>query len=133
MPLPRLGPVREARPARHPGALNPAVTDANIHETICRLDGYTGSERPPDSVTEPEKRAEMAAYDNRAPLSTVELDHDVPLTLGGAVNDMRNYWPEPNHPGSHPTVTTVTPRTSSKERCTTSCVAANCHSAGRRR
>lgn len=82
-----------------PGALNPAVTDANIHETICRPGGYTASERPPESVTEPEKRAEMAAYDNSAPLSAVELDHDVPLTLGGAVNDTRNYWVEPNYRG----------------------------------
>ena len=62
-----------------PGALNPAVTQANIEQTICRPGGYTASVRPPESVTEPEKRALMAAYDNRAPCRNVELDHIVSL------------------------------------------------------
>ena len=52
-------------PRCSPGALNPAVTQANIEQTICRPGGYTASVRPPETVTEPEKRALMAAYDNR--------------------------------------------------------------------
>ena len=58
--------------------------------------------RPPESVTEPEKRALMAAYGNTAPLSTVELDHIVSLAAGGAANDPRNLYPEPNYPDVSP-------------------------------
>ena len=42
-----------------PGALNPAVTQANIRQTICQ-DGWTDTIRPPESVTEPEKAASMS-------------------------------------------------------------------------
>lgn len=85
-----------------PGALSPAVTQANIRRTICRRGGYTGSIRPPETVTEPEKRALMAAYDNTAPLDSVENDHVVSLDLGGAPNDPANLYPEPNYPGVPP-------------------------------
>jgi len=77
-----------------PGAVDPAVTQADIGQTICRS-GYTESVRPPESVTEPEKRASLRAYGDREPLSDYEYDHLVPLELGGAVNDPRNLWPEP--------------------------------------
>jgi hypothetical protein len=77
-----------------PGALNPAVTQASIQRTIC-VTGWTSTVRPPESVTEPEKRASMSAYGARGPLSAYEYDHFVPLQLGGAVNDPRNLWPEP--------------------------------------
>jgi len=85
-----------------PGALNPAVTPATLKRTICRPGGYTGSVRPAERVTEPEKQALMAAYGNHAPLSRVELDHVVSLGDGGAVNDVRNLYPEPNYPGVSP-------------------------------
>jgi hypothetical protein len=89
-----------AQPDQHcaPGALSPAVTQENIGRTICRRGGYTASVRPPEIVTEPEKRALMAAYAYRAPLGTVELDHIVSLSVGGAVNDAANFYPEPNYP-----------------------------------
>ncbi len=77
-----------------PGALNPAVTQATIQRTIC-VTGWTSTVRPPESVSEPEKRASMAAYGDTGPLSAYEYDHFVPLELGGAVNDPRNLWPEP--------------------------------------
>ena len=80
-----------------PGALNPAVTQASIDSTICRH-GWTGTVRPPESVTEPEKYASMAAYGVFGPASAYEYDHLVPLELGGAVNDPHNLWPEPNYP-----------------------------------
>jgi len=77
-----------------PGALNPQVTQAAIGHTICRS-GWTSRVRPPESITEPEKLASMAAYgDHRSP-SYYEYDHFVPLELGGATNDPRNLWPEP--------------------------------------
>lgn len=77
-----------------PGALSPAVTQADIHSTICRR-GYTKTVRPPESVTEPEKLAAMAAYGDRGSPRQYEYDHLVPLELGGAPNDPRNLWPEP--------------------------------------
>ena len=56
--------------------------------------------RPPESVTEPEKYASMSAYGVSAPASRYEYDHDVPLELGGALNDPRNLWPELDY--THP-------------------------------
>ena len=79
-----------------PGALDPAVTQARIGSTICRS-GWTATVRPPESVTEPEKLANMAAYGDGGSASGYEYDHDVPLELGGAVNDPRNLWPEPDY------------------------------------
>jgi hypothetical protein len=77
-----------------PGTLDPRVTQANIQRTICAI-GWTATVRPPVSVTEPEKRASLAAYGATGPVSAYEYDHFVPLELGGAVNDPRNLWPEP--------------------------------------
>src|SRR5690349_12934334 len=34
-----------------PGAISPAVTQANLTSTICRKGGYTGGIRPPASIT----------------------------------------------------------------------------------
>ncbi len=90
-----------AEPDRHctPGALNPQVNQGTIHKTIC-VRGWTATVRPPESVTEPEKRAAMRAYGNHDRLSSAEMDHLVALELGGAPNDPRNLWPEPNYPGA---------------------------------
>jgi hypothetical protein len=87
----------EPDPACTPGAVSPAVTQRNIGRTICRAGGYTGSVRPPEAVTEPEKEASMGAYGDRADPPSVEYDHLMPLELGGAVNDPRNLWPEPDY------------------------------------
>jgi hypothetical protein len=81
-----------------PGAANPAVTQATIGSTICRT-GWTATVRPPESVTYREKRASMAAYGLHGASSRYEYDHYVPLELGGAVNDARNLWPEPDYAG----------------------------------
>lgn len=81
-------------PTCTPGALNPAVTQATIDRTIC-VEGWTETVRPPESITEPEKAASMAAYDDTGSMGDYEYDHLVPLELGGATNDPRNLWPEP--------------------------------------
>lgn len=81
-------------PSCTPGAVNPAVTQATIDRTIC-VSGWTATVRPPANVTEPEKRASMAAYGDTGSIRDYEYDHLVPLELGGAVNDPRNLWPEP--------------------------------------
>ena len=79
-----------------PGALNPAVTQADIGRTIC-ADGWTATVRPPESITEPEKQASMASYGLGGSLGVYEYDHLVPLELGGAPNSPRNLWPEPDY------------------------------------
>ena len=81
-----------------PGALNPAVTQATIDQTICSP-GWAAEVRPAEDITEPEKRASMAAYGLHGSARPYEYDHLVPLELGGAPNDPRNLWPEPNYPG----------------------------------
>lgn len=40
----------------------------------------------------------MSAYGDGGSASAFEYDHQVPLELGGAVNDPRNLWPEPDYP-----------------------------------
>lgn len=77
-----------------PGATDPRVTQSDIGSTICRR-GYTRRVRPPESVTEPEKLAAMAAYGDTGSPRRYEYDHLIPLELGGAPNDARNLWPEP--------------------------------------
>jgi hypothetical protein len=37
--------------------------------------GWTASVRPPESVTEPEKRASIDAYGDAGPISSYEYDH----------------------------------------------------------
>jgi len=81
-----------------PGAVNPAVTQKTIGETIC-IPGWTRIVRPAVGYTEELKRQQMAAFgyhDRR--LSHYEEDHLIPLGLGGAPSDPRNLWPEPRTP-----------------------------------
>jgi hypothetical protein len=93
-----VGSGLDQRPDRRctPGAANPSVTQATIGATICRP-RWTATVRPPVRVTSPEKLASLRAYGYGAP-SGYEYDHLVPLELGGAVNDPRNLWPEPDYP-----------------------------------
>jgi hypothetical protein len=101
---PRAGSCRARPPGLYarpdprctPGALNPAVTRATVSSTICRS-GWTATVRPAESITEPEKFASMEAYGDEGDASVYEYDHLVPLELGGAVNDARNLWPEPDY------------------------------------
>jgi hypothetical protein len=88
------GEYSEPDAACTPGALNPAVTQATIGQTIC-VSGYTTNIRPSTSITDPEKLASMAAYGDGTKTSAYEYDHLISLELGGAVNDPRNLWPEP--------------------------------------
>lgn len=84
-----------------PGSVDPAVTQATISTTICRAGGYTKTVRPPASNTDPVKTSSMKAY-GEAPgtRGTTELDHLVPLALGGS-DDVSNLWPEPSDEPGH--------------------------------
>src|SRR5579862_6455210 len=75
-----------------PGSIDPIVTQADIRSTICKKN-WTTTVRPPESQTEWFKyHVAYPAY--RTPQSErTELDHLVPLELGGS-NDATNLWPE---------------------------------------
>ncbi len=75
-----------------PGSVDPAVTQATIHATIC-VRGWTATIRPPSGETMALKfDVTYPAYSLPAS-ATSELDHLVPLELGGS-NDVTNLWPE---------------------------------------
>jgi hypothetical protein len=75
-----------------PGSIDPDVTHADIRSTICKK-GWTGTVRPPESQTERFKyHVAYPAYGTSRSERT-ELDHLVPLELGGS-NDATNLWPE---------------------------------------
>jgi len=82
-------------PRLTPGAINPAVTQANIHSTIC-VHGYTRSVRPPEQYTERLKRFQIREYGYKdRKLWHYEEDHLVPLEVGGNPTSPKNLWPEP--------------------------------------
>lgn len=74
-------------------ALNPAVTQATIGQTIC-VRGWTATIRPPASYTEGLKRQQIASEHLPGRLSGYEEDHRMPLELGGAPSDPTNLSPE---------------------------------------
>jgi hypothetical protein len=79
-------------PACTPGSLDPRITQASIGSTICRH-GWTAAVRPPASATDHAKH-DVAYPAYGIPAATPsELDHLVPLELGGS-NDIGNLWPE---------------------------------------
>ena len=64
-------------------ALNPAVRQSNIEATIC-TPGWTATVRPPLRLTQKIKREKLAMI-GRTPKDArrYELDHVIPLALGG--------------------------------------------------
>jgi len=76
-----------------PGAVNPAVRQDDIKDTICKS-GWTKTVRPPASKTNPMKAASARSY-GLPPEEQGEYDHLVSLELGGAPDDPRNLWVEP--------------------------------------
>jgi hypothetical protein len=87
-------------PTCTPGAVDPAVTQDTLARTLCRSGGYTASVRPPAAVTDAFKKLARAAYSSPGSSASVELDHLVPLGLGGA-SSAQNLWPEPNAGDPH--------------------------------
>ena len=80
-------------PSTTPGALNPSVTQSNIHQTICDS-GWTATVRPPASFTDKLKAQQMQALGLKGDPHLWEEDHRVPLSSGGAPQDPRNLWPQ---------------------------------------
>lgn len=75
-----------------PGSVDPAVTQAGIRSTICKR-GWTKTVRPLEAQTERFKfQVAYVAYGTPRTERT-ELDHLIPLELGGS-NDATNLWPQ---------------------------------------
>jgi len=80
---------------RTPGATNPDVTQANIHQTIC-VSGWTDTVRPPSSYTTNLKKQQLGEYHYKEKrLAEYEEDHLISLQLGGHPTDPKNLWPQP--------------------------------------
>lgn len=77
-----------------PGALNPDVTQATIHSTIC-VPNWTDTIRPSTAYTNRLKRAQLAQYGETGALSDYKEDHLDPLEAGGNPTDPRNLFPQP--------------------------------------
>ena len=75
-----------------PGATNPAVTQENIRDTICKS-GWTKTIRPPTSYTNALKLKLLA--DTGIDPHKMELDHYCPIELAGHPSDPNNLWAEP--------------------------------------
>lgn len=77
-----------------PGSVRSDIAQDAIDTTICSSHWSTRSIRAPQSETDPLKTIAMSTYGVPASArATTELDHDVPLELGGS-NDVTNLWPE---------------------------------------
>lgn len=81
-------------PPQTPGALNPAVTQATINQTIC-VPNWTNTVRPTTTYTNKLKAAQMATLGLRGNPRQFEEDHRISLELGGNPTDPANLWPEP--------------------------------------
>src|SRR5207253_9859009 len=78
-------------PALTPGATDPAVSQATIHETIC-VRGYTARVR--NVSTRTKHRVYVEYHVTRSQQRHYVIDHLIPLEVGGS-NDITNLWPEP--------------------------------------
>ncbi|HSW97338.1 MAG TPA: hypothetical protein VLF89_05940 [Candidatus Saccharimonadales bacterium] len=84
-------------PACTPGSIDPAVTQANIQQTIC-ISGYSKTVRPSSGYTNKLKVQQIAEYGfTDTSLHDYEEDHLISLELGGNPTDPKNLWPEPGN------------------------------------
>jgi hypothetical protein len=82
-----------------PGAINRAVTQANIRSTICVV-GWTATVRPPVSYTNNLKYSQLHSgynLDGDLNMKDYEEDHIVPLETGGNPSSPLNLFPEPHN------------------------------------
>jgi hypothetical protein len=77
-----------------PGSVRSDITDGTKLATICNPNWSTRTIRAPQGETDPVKTVSMRVYGIPASArGTTELDHKVPLELGGS-NDVSNLWAE---------------------------------------
>jgi hypothetical protein len=77
-----------------PGVTDPRVNQANIGTTVC-MHGYTRSVRPPFEWSNRLKHEVMESYRVTGSIHDYELDHFIPLELGGCPDCIANLWPQP--------------------------------------
>jgi len=78
-----------------PGAINAVVTQATIGQTIC-VPNWTTTVRPPSSYTNGIKLTMLRDLGlPEADAEKYELDHFIPLALGGHPRDLKNLWLQP--------------------------------------
>lgn len=94
VPLPTLLAAAVPDLSPPPGAINPNVTQSNISQTIC-VRGWTEMVRPSREYAD-RLKIEMIR-ERRLPggPADYQLDHWVPLEIGGHPTDRRNLWPQP--------------------------------------
>ncbi len=84
-------------PSLTPGALDPEVMQSNIQESICKAGHFTWTEghMPPKSFLEKTEKEQITAYgypDENT--KHYQMDHLIPLSLGGNPTDAKNIWPQ---------------------------------------
>jgi hypothetical protein len=81
-----------------PGAVDPRVTQQNLHQTVC-VPGYSKSVRPPSSDTDRWKRnaLRLSGYLDQS-ISHYEWDHKIPIEVGGSPTSLLNQWLEYRYP-----------------------------------
>ena len=95
----RIGPPAiYPNPKRTPGSVNPAVRQANIHETVCNPSWRTRFIRPSNSYTTRLKALQIVQWGLSGNAADYEEDHLISLELGGHPSDPHNLWPEPYEP-----------------------------------
>ncbi len=77
-----------------PGAINPDVTQDNTATTICKS-GWTKTVRPPVEYTDALKQKLLGSKYSRSNMKLYELDHCIPLELGGDARSTENLWLQP--------------------------------------
>lgn len=77
-----------------PGAINPAVSQANIGQTICAAD-YAERHSPDLAYMGKAKRLLLEQQFNPGRHNEFSLDHLIPVSLGGAARAAQNLWLQP--------------------------------------
>ena len=112
------GPATAFTRAPVPGAVDPAITQANVHATVCRL-GYIKAVRPSEEWSRALKRRLLIEQHLPGKIQDYELDHLIPLGIGGAPRDLANLWLQ--------TWPEARARTTTRPRCTMPCAPAGSH------
>ena len=76
-----------------PGAVNPKIEQKDIKNTICD-DGYLRKVQPSQDFMEKTKQALLKTYGIEEDSNNYELDHLIPIELGGNPTTIENLWPQ---------------------------------------
>lgn len=76
-----------------PGAVNPKIEQKDIKNTICD-DGYLAKVQPSKDYMAKIKLDRLKAYGIKEDPDNYELDHLIPIELGGNPTAIENLWPQ---------------------------------------